>query len=63
MIFENPELFQKKMIFFSKIDEAWPNAPSLQVDAWFLKILIFFFIFKKDDLKKLNECKHSILHL
>ena len=27
------------------MDEAWPNAPSLEMDAWFLEILIFIFIF------------------
>ena len=36
---------------FLKMNEAWPNAPSLQIDAWFLKALIFeekmisFFLF------------------
>ena len=29
------------------MDEAWPNAPSLEMDAWFFEILIFFF--GKDD--------------
>ena len=24
------------------MDEAWPNAPNLEMDAWFLEILIFF---------------------
>ena len=23
------------------MNEAWPNAPSLQIDAWLLKTLIF----------------------
>ena len=27
------------------MDEAWLNAPSLEMDAWFLEILIFIFIF------------------
>ena len=31
--------------FFFKMDEAWPNAPSLKMDTWFLEILIFFFFF------------------
>ena len=34
---------------FLKINEAWPNAPSLQIDEWLLKTLIFF---RKCDLKK-----------
>ena len=25
------------------MDEEWPNAPSLEIDAWFLEILFFFF--------------------
>ena len=29
------------------MDEAWPNAPGLEMDAWFLEILIFFFFFEK----------------
>ena len=37
------------MIFFSKMDKAWPNAPNLEMDAWLLEILIFFFFFFKDD--------------
>ena len=37
-------IFEEKMIsFFSKLDETWPNVPSLEIDAWFLEILIFFF--------------------
>ena len=24
------------------MDEAWPNAPSLEIDTWFLEILIFY---------------------
>ena len=31
------------------MDEAWPNAPSLEMDAWFLEILIFFLIDDDDD--------------
>ena len=27
--------------FFEKMNEAWPNAPSLQMDAWLLKTLTF----------------------
>ena len=43
------------------MDEAWPNAPSLEMDAWLLEILIFFFflIWKDDDdddrFLKMNE--------
>ena len=29
------------------MDEAWPNAHSLEMDAWFLEIWIFIFIFEK----------------
>ena len=29
------------------MDEAWPNAPNLEMDAWSLEILIFFFFFLK----------------
>ena len=32
------------------MDEAWPNAPSLEMDAWFLEILIFFLKDDDDDL-------------
>ena len=31
------------------MDEVWSNAPSLEMDAWFLEILIFFFLKKEDD--------------
>ena len=31
------------------MDEEWPNAPSLEIDAWFLEILFFFFFWKDDD--------------
>ena len=37
------------------MNEAWPTAPSLQIDAWFLKTLTFeekmisFFFFKMDE--------------
>ena len=37
------------------MNEAWPNASSLQIDAWFLKTLIFkekmifFFFFQMDE--------------
>ena len=42
--------FEEKMIsfFFFKMDEAWPNAPSLEMDAWFLEILIFFFFLENE---------------
>ena len=26
-------IFEENMIFFFKMDEAWPNAPSLEMDA------------------------------
>ena len=29
------------------MDEEWPNAPSLEMNAWFLEILIFLFFFEK----------------
>ena len=44
--FENLDFWGKddfSFLFFFKMDEAWPNAPSLEMDAWFLEILIFFF--------------------
>ena len=31
------------------MNEAWLNAPSLEMDVWFLEILIFFFFWKDDD--------------
>ena len=37
--------FEEKIIFFFKMDEAWPNALSLEMDARFLEILIFYFYF------------------
>ena len=43
--FENLDFWGKYDFFFPKMDEAWPNAPSLKMDAWFLEILIFFFFF------------------
>ena len=49
--FENLDFWGKDdffFLFFFKMDEAWPNAPSLEMDAWFLEILIFFF-WKDDD--------------
>ena len=27
------------------MDEAWPNAPNLEMDAWYLEILFLFFFF------------------
>ena len=45
--FENLDFWGKddfSFLFFFKMDEAWPNAPSLEMDAWFLEILIFFFL-------------------
>ena len=45
--FENLDFWGKNDFFFSKMDEEWPNAPSLEMDAWFLEILIFFFFFGK----------------
>ena len=43
--FENPDFWGKDDFFFFKMDEAWLNASSLEMDAWFLEILIFFFFF------------------
>ena len=38
--------FEEKMILFLfKMDEAWPNTPSLEIDTWYLEILNFFFFF------------------
>ena len=38
--------FKEEMIFFFfKMDEAWPNAPNLETDAWYLEILFLFFFF------------------
>ena len=49
MTFENLDIWGKDdFFFFFKIDEVWSNAPSLERDAWFLEILIFFF-WKDDD--------------
>ena len=45
--FENLDFWGKYDFFFPKMDEAWLNAPSLKMDAWFLEILIFFFFFWK----------------
>ena len=46
--FWKPWLLRKRwFFFFSKMDEAWPNAPNLEMDAWSLEILIFFFFFWK----------------
>ena len=38
--------FEEKMIFFFffKMEEAWPYAPSLEMHARFLEILIDFFL-------------------
>ena len=33
------------IFFFFKMDEAWPNAPNLETDAWYLEILFLFFFF------------------
>ena len=62
--FENHDFWGKDdfflFLFFFNMDKAEPNAPSLEMDAWFLEILIFFFekmmmmILKKKK-KKFNE--------
>ena len=39
--FENLDFWRKNNFFFLKMDEAWPNASNLEMDAWFLEILIF----------------------
>ena len=64
--FENLDFWGKddfSFLFFFKMDEAWPNAPSLEMDAWFLEILIFFFfekmmimIFLKKNESGMVEC-------
>ena len=41
--FENLDIWGKDDFFFFKMDEAWPHAPSLEMDAWFLEVLNFFF--------------------
>ena len=46
--FENLDFWGKYDFFFPKMDEAWLNAPSLKMDAWFLEILIFFFFFENE---------------
>ena len=46
--FENLDFWGKNDLFFFKIFKAWPNAPSLEMDAWFLEILIFFFFWEDD---------------
>ena len=38
------------LFFFLKMNEAWPNAPSLQIDAWLFENLDIWG--KDDDLKK-----------
>ena len=38
--FEKPWVFY--FLFFYEKDEAWLNAPSLKIEAWILKTLIFF---------------------
>ena len=45
--FENLDFWGKDDFFYFKMDEAWSNAPSLEMDAWFLKILIDFFFLEK----------------
>ena len=48
--FWKPWYLRKIWFLFFKMDEEWPNAPSLEMNAWFLEILIFFiFYFWKDD--------------
>ena len=48
--FENLDFWGKDdFFFFSKMDEAWPNAPNLEMDAWSLEILIFFFFFFENE--------------
>ena len=60
MIFGNLDLFWKDndddLFFFSflKMNEAWSNAPSLQIDAWLFENLDIwekddFFFFKMDE--------------
>ena len=34
--------FEEKIIFFFKMDEAWPNAPSLEMNACFFGNFDFF---------------------
>ena len=48
MTFENLDIWGKDDFFFFKMDEAWPNVPSLEMDTCFLEILNFFF-WKDDD--------------
>ena len=48
--FWKPWYLRKRWFFFFNMDVAWPNAPSLEIDAWFLEILIFFFWKDDDDL-------------
>ena len=47
--FENLDFWGKDDFFFFlfKMDEAWLNAHTLEMDAWFLEIWIFIFIFEK----------------
>ena len=47
--FENLDIWGKDDFFFFKMDEAWPHAPSLEMDAWFLEVLNFFFLNGDDD--------------
>ena len=44
MTFENLDIRGKDVFFFSKMDESWLNAPSLEIDAWFLEIIIIIII-------------------
>ena len=40
--FENIDIWEKDdFFFFFKMDEAWLNAPSLEMDAWFFGNLDF----------------------
>ena len=56
MIFFEKMRMMISLFFFLKMNEAWPNAPSLWIDAWLMKTLkfeekmiFFLFFFKMDE--------------